>query len=545
MPSSRTRPALLLALAVLCAGALWARAAGLRIRFSWEPTGHARPEPPPEPEACTSILVGRLASADGSVFTSHTCDGNYRNWLRVVPAARHEAGAKRPVLKGTMKTEFPDDRRGVEVLGEIPQAPATLGYLDTAYPCMNERQVAMGESTFEGRKELKSDQGLFHVEELQRVALERAASARDAVLLMGALAEEHGYIDVGEALTVADPREAWHMEILGPGKGRKGAVWAAVRIPDDHVGVAANLSRIGRVDLERPEEYLASSNLLALAQEMKWWDPASGKPFRFWEAYGGKKPFTVREYWVFRELAPSLALDFEQAEELPFSVKPERPVTREDLFRLLRATYEGSPFDLTRNLVLPDPKAGAPAKASHVHPWLAKDQMDLFNALQPGSVTFHRPIAVMFNAYHTVLQCRAWLPDAIGGICWLGLDNPAGSPRVPLHAGITGLPPDWETGGQHRFRRDSAAWAFRRAIRLAAFHWGKNRGLLEQELGAWESRIQGELPALESRALQLHQADPAAARALLTGHASALCRALTHRYWELGDQLWLEFRFRL
>ena len=545
MPSTRTRLFVLLVSAIVLVGALGAHASGLRLELTWAPGPEPRSEPEVESLGCTSIMVGRLASADGSVFTSHTCDGNYRTWLRVVPPATHAEGAMRPVLKGTMKTEFPDDRRGIERLGEIPQVPQTFGYFDTAYPCMNERQLAMGESTFEGRKQLKSDLGLFYVEELQRLALERTSSAREAVLLMGAMAQKYGYKDIGEALTVADPREAWHMEILGPGQGRLGAVWAAVRIPDDHVGVAANLSRISRIDLERSEDYLASDNVFSLAEEMGWWDPESGKPFRFWEVYGGKKPFTAREYWVFRSLAPSLELDFEKDEELPFSIKPERPVTREELFALLRATYEGSEFDLTQNLLLSEAKTDKKRKASHVNPWLARDQMELFNQLKPGTLTFHRPIAVMFNAYHVVIQLREWLPDAIGGICWFGLDNPAGSPRVPLYAGITDLPADYQVDSQHRFRRDSASWAFRRAIRLAAFHWGKNRVPLEKELASWEKRILGELPTLETRALGLFQTDPEGARALLTDYTTALCRAMTHRYWELGDQLWLEFRFRL
>lgn len=546
----------------------------------------------PLPEGCTCIMVGRLASTDGSVITSHTCDGRYRTWLDVVAGKKHKEDSKAEIFKGRMKTEFPSDLRGVTALGTIPQVDQTYTIFDTAYPCMNEHQLAMGESTFGGRPELESKKGLFYIEELQRIALERTRTARDAIRLMGALASKHGYIDSGEALAVADPKEVWHFEILGSGKDAQGAVWAAVRIPDDHVGVAANICRISTLDLEDGENYMASDNVISLAEEKGWYDPAKKEPFKFWKAYSGRRPFRVREWWVFDQLAPSLALNYLKTTELPLSVKPDSKVSVEDVFELFRATYEGTDYALNRNLVIPKGRIspsglrpvaeqGAEQKSADggaksietldkqrradlseeslgrgnqaarmevcdwAHPWLSRDEQTLFNTLRPGTISFHRPIAVMFNAYHTVIQCRGWLPDPVGGICWLGFDNPATTPRAPIFAGVTDLPADFKVDNHKKYRTDSASWAFRRASRLACIRWGKNKKRIQERAIELEKQALTDLPFVEQRAAELFEEDPAKAREFLTRYTISFCRAMTHQFWELGDELWMDYLYYL
>jgi len=140
-------------------------------------------------------------------------------------------------------------------------------------------------------------------------------------------------------------------EIFGAGPLEKGAVWAAVRIPDDHVGISANIPRISEINLNDPDHYLASDNVFELAQEMGWYTPEKDKPFKFWKAYSGRKPFAIREYFVFNELAPSLKLDY-KAEELPFSIKPDKKVSVRDILKFYRETYEGTEFDQSRNLLV-------------------------------------------------------------------------------------------------------------------------------------------------------------------------------------------------
>ncbi|MCP4709167.1 MAG: dipeptidase, partial [Planctomycetes bacterium] len=217
-------------------------------------------------DECTSILAGRLATTDGSTITSHTCDGSSRTWIDIVQGGMHEDGETVPIYnKRIKKSEFAGDTRELVVLGEIPQAQQTYTFMHPVYPCMNEFQVGMGETTIGGRRELRSTDGIFSIEELQKVVLARTKTAREAIQMMGDLATEHGYIDTGECLTVIDPEEAWYFEIFGPGADRKGCVWAAVRIPDDQVAVSANIPRIAEVDKYDPDNYMASENVYSLA----------------------------------------------------------------------------------------------------------------------------------------------------------------------------------------------------------------------------------------------------------------------------------------
>ena len=307
-------------------------------------------------DECTSLVVGRLASADGSVITSHTCDGVSRTWITVEPAADYGRKQMMDIYKNTRKTAFRGDTTGVRFAGQIPQARHTYAYLNTAYPCMNEKQVAMGETTFSGPDTLRNGGSMFLIEELARVALQRCDNARDAIRMMGSLAEKYGYADGGECLTVIDKKEAWFFEILGCGRGKVGAVWAAQRVPDDEVAVSANIPRIGKIDRANKDYFMASDNVEAVALEYGLWDGQGD--FVFWKAYhssyGDGKNFKEREYVILNTLAPSLKLSYD-APELPFSVKPDAKVDVRKVMEVLRGTYEGLEFDMTKNLLVEVP----------------------------------------------------------------------------------------------------------------------------------------------------------------------------------------------
>ncbi|UCE23056.1 MAG: C69 family dipeptidase, partial [Candidatus Aminicenantes bacterium] len=232
---------------------------------------------------CTSIMVGRKATTDGSVITAHSCDGNYRTWVNMVPPQKHPKGTMNKIYYGKLHNETSWDLRGLQLKGEIPQVEETYAFLNTAYPCMNEKQLAIGETTIGSKRDLYNPEGMFMIEEIERIRLERCTTARDAIKLAGQLVKEYGYGDWGECITIADPKEVWHFEIFGAGPLEKGAVWAAVRIPDDHVGVSANIPRISELDLDNPDYYMASENVYSVAEERGWWDPDSGEPFKFWK----------------------------------------------------------------------------------------------------------------------------------------------------------------------------------------------------------------------------------------------------------------------
>lgn len=494
---------------------------------------------------CTSIQVGRLASVDGSVITAHSCDGNYRTWLNIVPRNKYLEGSTNKVYAGKMHTETPADLRNVTEKGEIPQVAETFSFLNTAYPCLNEHQLAIGETTIGGRKELFNSGGMFMIEELERIMLERCTNARDAIKLAGQLVREYGYGDRGECLTIADKKEVWHFEIFGAGLKEKGAVWAAVRIPDDHVGISANIPRISELHLDDPDRYMASDNVYSFAIEKGWWDPKSGEPFRFWKAYSGQKPFSIREFYVFNALAPSLHLDI-NASELPFSVKPDQKVSVREVMKLYRETYAGTDFDMTKNLMVKDRRGDQFIKSPVAHPWMSRDLVDLFNALKPGVIERARTIAIAGCAYSHVIQCRGWLPDPVGGVCWFAFDNPGQSARIPIFAGTMELPSSFEVCAQHRFRTDSACWHFRRANRLATVRWGEAESLIVEAVQEFEEKAFAELPYVEKVFLNLfgkgdNEASVARAKRYLTKYTTDFARAAMSKYWELGDKFWAMF----
>ena len=496
------------------------------------------------PESCTSIMVGKKASADGSVITSHTCDGNYRTWMEIVPAATYERDTTLEVFSGRMHTEYANDRTKMTLKGTIPQVRSTCQFLNTAYPCLNEKQLGIGETTITGRKELVNKEGLFMIEELQMIVLQRCTTARDAIRLMGQLIERYGYGDWGECLTIADPEEVWHFEVFGEGSKKIGGVWAAVRIPDDHVGVSANIPRISEINLKDTMNYMASKNVFDVARQLGYWD--GKEPFRFWKAYGGgKKAFNIREYFILSTLAPSLNLSYD-AEELPFSIKPEKKVGAADVMALLRQTYEGTKWDMTQNLKV-EKKDRETGKVDTIvspmaNPWMTTDMVNMLNGIKPGTVARYRLVSVPQCGYSTVIQLRSWLPDDVGGVLWLSFDNPGQSPRIPVFAGTTELPELFSVCGQHRHRDDAIVWKFRTANKLATVRWGLTRDDMNAAFEHFVQKGQSEMPFVEARYKELEAKEgKAAARAFLTGYTADFTGAAVLRWQEMADDFWKKF----
>ncbi|MBO4550488.1 MAG: C69 family dipeptidase, partial [Bacteroidaceae bacterium] len=295
-------------------------------------------------------MVGKNASVDGSVMTSHTCDSWYRTWMSIEPAKDYPRDTITNIYEGLMHTEHSKDMTDVKVRGTIPQARHTYRFLNTAYPCLNEKQLAMGETTISGRDTLQNDKGLFLIEELQRVALQRCTTARQAIRLMGSLIKQYGYGDSGECLTIADQNEVWIFEVFGEGPKQIGGVWAAQRIPDDEVAVSANICRIGKLNLSDTDHFMASDNVFSVARQLNLWD-GTGE-FSFWKAYSGgnyfdePKNYSVRELFIMQQLAPDANFTDEMG-ELPLSVKPKEKLSVESVSKLLGSYYEGTELSLS------------------------------------------------------------------------------------------------------------------------------------------------------------------------------------------------------
>lgn len=145
-------------------------------------------------KACTSVLVSRGASLDGSAMITYVADSHeLYGELQVRPATDN--------LPGTLVDVFEWDTG--KHLGQIKQAPhtyAVVGYL-------NEKQVAIGETTFGGREELRDPAGGIDYGSLMIFALQRAATAREAIRVMTELVAEYGYASEGESFSVSDPKE--------------------------------------------------------------------------------------------------------------------------------------------------------------------------------------------------------------------------------------------------------------------------------------------------------------------------------------------------
>jgi dipeptidase len=494
-------------------------------------------------ENCTTIMVGRRASSDGSVMTSHSCDGNYRTWLEIYPHQKFDQGAVHQVYSGMLHTEEAWDMTKVVLKGEIPEASETFAFLNTAYPCLNEKQLAIGETTIYGREELVNQNGMFLIEELEKIALQRCKTAREAIALIGKLAEEYGYADLAECITLADPKEVWQLEIAGSGKGKPSSIWCAERIPDENIGVCANIPRISDIDFNNHDYFMYSTDLQNVAKNLGYWD--GKEPLKFWKIINGKKPFSIREFYILSTLAPSLNLSFDAA-ELPFSVKPEKKQSPRDIMKFFRETYEGTQWDMTKNLLITVKEKDKDGKETEkqiktpiISNWMNNDIRNLLNAIKPGLVERQRTIAITGCSYSHVIQCRDWLPDEVGAVAWFSFDNPGESPRIPIFSGVLSLPPSFNVCGQPRYRTDAALWSFREANRLATVNWSKGRILIEPSVQEFEDKAFTELPSVEKRVVELvKDGKNEEAKKFVTSYTNSFADAAMRRWEDLKVTLW-------
>lgn len=512
--------------------------------------------------SCTNIVVGKKASADGSVITSHTgCGPECR--VHVVPARRYKKGAMAPVYYGLQDVKKPLHKYG-DILGYIPQVEQTYAYFHSAYSHMNEYQLAIGESTMSQREELRVDRDtgkqIMTIEQAMVFALQRCKTARGAVKLITSLVEKYGFLPScgpeSEALCIADPDEAWVLEVFSvgkdwtPGSGQLGAIWAAQRVPDDHVAVVPNWSIIKEIDLSKPDFFMASKNYMQFAIDHGWYDPAGSKPFIWQEVYSPVlREWALSRFWLFfSTVAPSYkkwpdkSLNYpmknydayhqylESASFYPFSIKPEKKLSVRDVIAFQRSVYPGTIYDMTadRDWLVPDGKGGY-KKSPLTTPFPTRDMRELLD------ITYRRMVSR--GGYGMVAQLRSWLPDPIGGVYWFYLDNQHTSTYVPIYAGVQKISPLYKTYDPDKFSEDSARWAIDFVDNLLYLKWQEAIKDLRSMRDPLEAEFFKNQARIDAEALRLHKISPEKANRFLTDYTWKSMERVVKMYKNLRNLL--------
>ena len=491
--------------------------------------------------ACTVIVVGPKASSDGSAITSQTADGMFDSNITVIRGREFPAGAMADVF-WNLTGKSP---KAPAKIGQIPQARKTCTYFHVGYPFMNEHQLAIGESTLAQQAKLITTPGkkaILTIEQLQVFALQRTRTAREAIKLMGALAEKYGFLGShqgqAESLSIADTKECWVFEIFSVGRdwdpksGKPGALWAARRVPDDHVFCMANLSRIREIDLSKGDFFMASRNYRQPAIDNGWYDPKSGKPFIWQEAYsprkGGwslKSAFIANRLYMFHKMvAPSGDWPVnKRIADYPFSIKPEKKLRIQDVIAIMRSTFKGTPLDTEA-----DPGW---RKSRLATPYPSSELQKLFK------VKFNRPIAARDCSHGFVSQSRAWLPDPIGGVAWFYLDNPHTSCFVPVYAGVGRFPDSWKLYDRAKSSRKSARWAFAQIDNIVNRRYQDIIRDLKGVRDPLEAEFFAGQAVFEAKALETYKRSPLDAGKLLTDYTNRSMQRAEKAYWDLIDVL--------
>ncbi|NOY49649.1 MAG: peptidase [Chlorobi bacterium] len=516
--------------------------------------------------ACTIIAVGKKASADGSNIISHT-DTGPDSRLFVVPEMDFEPGVMAPVYWGIQDAER-DLRDDGVILGYIPQVAHTYKYIQSAYSHINEFQLGIAESTTAQRKELVCDrengEQIMTIEQAQIFALQRYKKARDAVKFIGGLMTKYGFLpssgDGSETLVIADTEEIWVLEIFGVGPGWKadsgkpGAIWAAQKLPADKASMVPNWSIIKKINKKDKENFILSKNYKQEAIDRGYYDPKSGDPFIWQNAYTPLPvEYATSRFWLFHQtFAPNLKqwpdrfMDqsnyykgispyFQVVEPLsiyPFCISPEKKISVRDVIAFQRSTYEGTIYDMTGGpeWLVPDGKGGY-VKSPLATPFPGSDLRKLLK------ITYRRPVARHRGHYGMVLQLRDWLPNEIGGVYWVYLDNPYFSPYVPIYAGNLSVADCYKTYDPNKYDEGSARWAIDFVDNLANLKFQEIARDVQDVRKPFEDKMFSEQKTIEETAMKLYKNNPESAQEFLTNYSNGLMKDVTEMFLDLRNEI--------
>ena len=457
--------------------------------------------------ACTNLIVGKLASADGSVMCTYNCDSfGFLQPLDWFAAGKHAPGEM------------------IAIRGWGPQSPvhyvAQADYTYGVVGLMNERQVAIMETTWGGREELARSEGALDYFTLMDLALQRSTTAREAIEVMHQLVQEYGYNATGESFAVCDKNEAWIMELIGKGPGRKGAVWVARRVPDDCISAYANSSRIRQFPQAKKADKkkgfcvvegdcMYSADVISFAREMGWYDGPDAD-FSFREAYGpldfSKIRYCEARVWSFfrhhtnpEEMdayLPFINGHTEICDELPLWIKPDKPLSVRDVMADMRDHYEGTALDMTV-----DVSAG---------PWASpyRNQPVNFEASDGTAMFRERPIGCQQSGMTMVCQMRSFLPDEVGGVTYFNMDDATMVAYVPVYCSINRVPEPFrrENNNLREFSFESAFWMNNWVANMIYPRWSAMIGDLRDAQSELEDFYAAEQPEVEKHVADLtHQ----------------------------------------
>lgn len=482
--------------------------------------------------ACTNLIVGKKASTDGSVIVSYSADdfGSF-GFLRHYAAARHGKGKLRDVYEWETNN----------YLGKIDEAEVTYNVVGN----INEHQLTITETTFGGRPELEDSTGMLDYGSLIYITLQRAKTAREAIDVMTGLIEKYGYKSSGESFTLADKEEAWIMELIGKGPGRKGAVWVAVRVPDDCISAHANHSRIHQFPLKDKKNCVYSKDVISFAREKGYYTGKNDEDFSFSKAYApadfGALRFCEARVWsFFNKYAEGMdkyvnyvSGENLTAEPMPLFIKPKQLVSVQNIKDMMRDHYEGTPFALDN-----DPGKGpfdAPYRPTPLT-WKV-DGKTYFN---------ERPIGTQQSAFVMVAQMRNWLPDYVGGVLWFGCDDANMVAFTPVYCCTTMVPECYsdKVAGALNFSFDSAFWLCNWVSNTVYYRYNHLFPELKKVRNRLENKYNSSQERIEKKALEMAGANGVkekSARNYLTAYTNESAVLMMNEWMDLGKYLMVKY----
>lgn len=476
-----------------------------------------------EAEACSNFIVGKKASVDGSVMCSYSADdyGMFQ-YLCHYPAAKH--------AKGEMRKIFDWDSN--KYYGEIPEAAETYNVIGN----INEWQVTIGETTYGGREEMVDSTGIMDYGSLIYVALQRSKTAREAIKVMTTLANTYGYNSGGETFTICDPKEAWIMEMMGKGAGSKGAVWVALRIPDDAICAHANQSRIGKFNMKDKKNVMYAKDVVSFARSKGWF---KGKDADFsWKMAYAKPDFSGRRFcdaraWAmlnhFYDMSPYLDWALGKnpdAQDMPLWVVPNKKVSVQDVENVMRDHYEGTPLSVADGS---DIGGGIWEMPYRPTPLMYKvDGKQYFN---------ERPVSTQQSGFVFVSQMRSWLPREIGGVFWFANDDANMAAFTPVYCSMTERPECYNTPGADalHFSKKNAYWVCNMTSNMVYPRYSLMFPTLKEVRDSLDNSYFAAQAGVEKKAQELYAQNPQAAVKYLNDYSVEKAQQMLARWNQLFE----------